>query len=227
MWGEPIRLRDHLSDRELFEKIRKAALQEEGWNGDNEDEVKRFEKNVLQRLRKKRPVKKYKKLNIVRSDLKEIIELADISSLELFKGPSNLELAQLYSDWCNHCGKCCTQSSPIFIHRDEVMAITTLNPSLKDEIISNQHYPEHFQFREDRPCKFHDAEQKRCKVYPTRPQVCQNYPLMLIGSEGHEHYIINLRHDCHYATRLVLEKAMILFDEAVRRKSQGNHSIIK
>jgi Fe-S-cluster containining protein len=215
------RLRDQLIDRELFESIRKAALQEEGWDEDKQAGVKRFERNVLQRMRKKRPVKRYKKINIKKLDLKEIIELADISSLELFQGPSNLELAELHSEWCNHCGKCCTQSSPIFIHRDEVKAITTLNPSLKDEIISNPHYPEHFQFKDDRPCKFHDAPERRCRIYPTRPQVCQNYPLMLIGSKGYEHHIINLRHDCHYATRLVLEKSMILFDEAVRRKSGG------
>lgn len=175
-------------------------------------------------MRKKRPVKKYKKLNIKKLDLKEIIQLADISSLELFQGPSNLDLAQTHTEWCNHCGQCCTQSSPIFIHHDEVKAITTFNPSLKDEIISNQHYQGHFQFRDDRPCKFHDAEQKRCRIYTTRPQVCQNYPLMLIGSDGHEHYIINLRHDCHYAIRLVLEKSMILFDEAVKRKSKKNRN---
>jgi hypothetical protein len=215
------RLRDYLIDRELFETIRRAALKEEGWDEDEQDEVKRFENKVLQRMRKKRPVKRYKKLNIKKLDLKEIIKLADISSLELFKGLSNLELAQMHSEWCNHCGQCCTQSSPIFIHRDEVKAITTLNPSLKNEIISNQRYPEHFQFREDQPCKFHDSEQKRCKIYNTRPQVCQNYPLMLIGTEGKEHYIINLRHNCHYAIRLVLEKSMILFDEAVRRKSEN------
>ncbi len=220
-------MRDHLIDRELFESIRKAALQEEEWDEDKQDQVKQFEKKVLQWMRKKRPVKKYKKFNIKKSDLKEIIELADVSSLELFQGPSNFELAQIHSEWCNHCGKCCTQSSPIFIHRDEIKAITTLNPSLKDEIISNQLYPEHFQFREDKPCKFHDADKKRCRIYDTRPQVCQNYPLMLIGSLGQEHHIINLRHNCHYATKLVLEKAIILFDEAVRRKSKGHNRFRK
>ncbi|MDI9436873.1 MAG: YkgJ family cysteine cluster protein [Euryarchaeota archaeon] len=217
------RLRDLLIDRELFESIRTAALQEEGWDVEKQDEVKRFERNVLQRMRKKRPVKKYKKLGVKKSDLVEIIQLADISSLELFQGPSNLELAKRHSEWCNHCGKCCTQSSPIFIHRDEVKAITTLNPPLKDEIIPNQQYPEHYQFRLDQPCKFHDAQEKRCRIYDTRPQVCQNYPLMLIGSEGREHHIINLRPDCHYAIRLVLEKSMILFDEAVKRKSSGSY----
>lgn len=218
------RLRDYLIDRELFESIRNAALQEEAWDEDKQDEVKRFEKNVLQWMRKKRPVKRYKKFSIKKLDLKEIIELADISSLKLFQGPSNLELAQIHSEWCNHCGKCCTQSSPIFIHRDELKAIITLNPSLKDEIIPNHRYQEHFRFKEDQPCKFHDWEQKRCRIYDTRPQVCQNYPLMLIGSEGKEHHIINLRHDCHYATKLVLEKSIFLFDEAVKRKSKKNRN---
>ncbi|HNS26258.1 MAG TPA: YkgJ family cysteine cluster protein, partial [Methanobacteriaceae archaeon] len=101
------RLRDLLIDRELFESIRTAALQEEGWDVEKQDEVKRFERNVLQRMRKKRPVKKYKKLGVKKSDLVEIIQLADISSLELFQGPSNLELAKRHSEWCNHCGKCC------------------------------------------------------------------------------------------------------------------------
>lgn len=214
-------MRDQLIDGELFENIRKVALQEEEWDENKKKDVERFEKTVLQKLRKKRQVKRYKKLGIKKSDLKEVVQLADITSLELFQGPSNEELAQIRPEWCNHCGKCCTQSSPIFIHRDEIRAITTLNPFLKEEIVPNQHYPEHFQFKEDRPCKFHDTEQKRCKIYQTRPQVCQNYPLMLIGSEGKEHYIINLRHNCHYATRLVLEKSIILFDEAIKRKTEG------
>jgi Fe-S-cluster containining protein len=220
-------LRDHLIDRELFDSIRTVALQEEGWDEDKQDQVRRFEKKVLQRMRKKRPVKKYKKLNIKKSDLREIIELADISSLELFQGPSNLELAQTHTEWCDHCGKCCTESTPIFIHRDEVKAITTLNSSLKEEIMPNRLYSEHFQFKEDQPCKFHDTKQKRCRIYDTRPQVCQNYPLMLIGSEGQEHHIINLRHDCYYAKQLVLEKSMILFDEAVKRKSGGQDGFRK
>jgi Fe-S-cluster containining protein len=202
------------------------ALKEE-WDENKEDNVERFENTVLKKKKKKRQVKSYKKLKIKKSDLKEIIQLADITSLELFQGPSNLELAQLHTEWCNHCGKCCTQSSPIFIHRDEIRAITTLNSSLKDEIIPNHLYPKHFQFKEDRPCKFHDPEQKRCKIYQTRPQVCQNYPLMLIGSEGKEHHIINLRHNCHYATRLVLEKAIILFDEAVKRKFEVHNGYRK
>jgi Fe-S-cluster containining protein len=91
------------------------------------------------------------------------------------------------------------------------------NTELESEIIPNEHYPDHFRFKEDKPCKFLDLETKRCGIYDSRPQVCRNYPLMMIGSEDRARNIINLRYNCNYATRLILDKSMILFDEAVKR----------
>jgi uncharacterized protein len=208
-------LRDLLIERGLFEKIRLKALDMEEKVA--VEEMDRFEKTVLKRLRKKRSVKKYKKMGVTRSDLMEIIELADITSLELFRGPSNSELAFEHKEWCNHCGRCCTESSPIFIHKDELTPILTFNPDLKDEIICNEYYPEHFRFKEDKPCKFHDSLANRCKIYDSRPQVCRYYPLMLVGTEENPHKTINLRHNCNYAISLVLEKSKILFDEAINR----------
>ena len=71
------------------------------------------------------------------------------------------------------------------------------NPRLDTEIIANEYYPEeHFRFREDKPCKFHDRESKRCRIYDSRPQVCRHYPLMMIGDGDRARNIINLRYNC-------------------------------
>lgn len=206
-------LSDLLIERELFEKAREKALEDE------DTKLKReiLERGVLKKLRKKRTLKKYKKEGVTKSDFKEIVELADIVSLELFGGPSDYHIVNDHPEWCSHCGTCCTESSPIFIHRDELNLLLRFNPGLESEIIKNEDYPEHYRFKEDLPCKFHNQEIKRCKIYDTRPQVCRSYPLVLIGNEGKPRYIIDLRHKCDYTVRLVLEKSMILFDEAIIR----------
>ena len=209
-------LRDLLIDGNLFGNIQKKILEAEDWNDNAKSETNILEKNVLKLLRKKRSLKKNKKMGVTRTDLKELIELAEITNLELFQGPSNSELSSLHPEWCNNCGRCCSESSPIFIHKDELNLLIMFNPKLETEIITNEYYPEHFRFREDKPCKFLDIEAKRCKIYDSRHQVCRYYPLMMIGSEDKARNIINLRYNCNYATRLILEKSIILFDEAVK-----------
>ena len=208
-------LRDLLINKELFEKIREKALKE-GQEEDAHIKMELLEKKVLKKLRKKRSLKKYKKIGIKKDDLKEIIELSGSVSLELFGGPSDYQLTEEHPEWCSHCGTCCTQSSPIFIHRDEINPILLFNPNLEDEIVKNKDYPEHFMFKEDLPCKYHNSKTNRCKIYDVRPQVCRTYPLVLIG-EDKPRYIIDLRHKCYYSTLLLLEKSMMLFDEAIRR----------
>lgn len=205
-------LRDLLIDPELLEKIREKAFEEENTRLKRET----LEKAVLKKLRKKRSIKKYKKMGVKREDLREIIEFADMVSLKLFGGPSDFEIAAEHPQWCSHCGTCCRESSPIFIHKDELNLLLRFNSGLKHEIINNEEYPEHFMFKEDLPCKFHNLETKRCKIYDTRPQVCRTYPLVLVGNEDRPRYILDLRHKCDYTIHLVLEKSIILFDEAIK-----------
>lgn len=214
-------LRDLLIERRLFEGIRENALKSEDWEQNAKKDVELLEKNVLKRLRKKRSAKKYRKMGVTKKDLREIIELADIASLELFNGPSNSEIAAEHLEWCNHCARCCTESSPIFIHKDEVNPILTLNPDLKDEIVLNKYYSGHYMFKEDKPCKFHDFESDSCMIYHSRPQVCRNYPLMMVGKEETARNVINLRYNCNYAVSIILEKSTLLFDEAIRRLNAG------
>ncbi|WP_245247977.1 YkgJ family cysteine cluster protein [Methanobacterium petrolearium] len=203
-------------DKELFWELRQKALESEKIENSLED-VELLEKAVFKRLKKKRSIKKYKKLGVSKGDLNEIIELADVLSLDAIGGPSNMEIADNHPEWCNNCGRCCKESSPIFIHKDEVNILLTFNSDLKDEIIPNVLYPEHYQFKEDKPCKFHNSDVNKCKIYDSRPQVCGNYPLMLVERNGKGHNIVNLRYNCNYAVLLVLEKSMILFDEAIKR----------
>lgn len=210
-------LRDLLIKKELFEEIRESTLKE----ADTREKKELLEKRVLKKLRKKRSIKKLKKAGVKKVDLKEIVELSHMVSLELFGGPSDYRIAEDHPQWCIHCGTCCRESSPIFIHRDEINPILIFNPKLDDEIVKNKEYKDHFMFKEDLPCKFHNRKANRCKIYEVRPQVCRTYPLVLIGDEK-PRYIIDLRHKCDYSTRLVLEKAMILFDEAVRRLEQNS-----
>lgn len=205
-------LRDLLIDKDLFEELREKALKDE----EAKLKMEAREKTVLRKLRKKRSLKKLKKTGIKKEDLKEIVELSDIVGLDLFGGPSDYQLAEEHPEWCIHCGTCCKESSPIFIHRDEVNPILMFNSKLEDEIVQNRDYPEHYMFKEDLPCKFHNSELNRCKIYDVRPQVCSTYPLVLIGDDN-PRYIIDLRHKCDYSNRIVLEKAIILFDEAVNR----------
>jgi hypothetical protein len=215
-------LRDFLIDKELFETLRKKFLESDEGGVDTTEEVELLEKAVFNRLKKKRSVKKYKKLGVSKGDLKEIIELADVLSLDAIGGPSNYELAKEHQEWCTICGRCCRESESIFIHKDELNLLLTFNPELEKGIIRNKLYPEHFELKNIQPCKFIDPETNRCGIYNSRPQVCRSYPLVLIDSNGKAKNIINLRSSCNYSVQLILEKSMILFDEAIRRLEAEN-----
>ncbi|MBI4813487.1 MAG: YkgJ family cysteine cluster protein [Methanobacterium sp.] len=210
-------LRDILIDKELFKTLREKSLESDEGGVNTTEEVELLEKAVFNRLKKKRSVKKYKKLGVSKGDLKEIIQLADIISLDALGGPSNYELAKEHQEWCTICGRCCRESESIFIHKDELNVLLTFNPDLEKGIIRNKLYPEHFELRDIQPCKFIDDETNKCRIYDSRPQVCRSYPLVLIESNGKAKNIINLRYKCNYSINLILEKSMILFDEAIRR----------
>lgn len=215
-----VMLRDLLISKDLFEEIRKKALESDGENNSSE-EIELLEKAVFNKLKKKRSIKKYKKLGVTKADLKEIIELADIVGLDALDGPSNYELAHDHQEWCTICGRCCRESESIFIHRDEMNILLTLNPQLKDGIVPNKEYSGHFELKDIRPCKYIHPETNRCAIYDSRPQVCRSYPLVLVESNGKTRNIINLRHSCNYSVMLILEKSIILFDEALKRLENG------
>jgi uncharacterized protein len=209
-------LRDILIDNELFKNFRKKALESE--KGENStEEIELLEKAVFKRLKKKRSVKKYKKLGVTKQDLKEIIELAEILSLDAIGGPSNYEIKDEHQEWCTICGRCCRESESIFIHKDELNLLLTFNPDLKKGIIRNKLFPEHFELKDIQPCKYIDPLTNKCGIYNSRPQVCRSYPLILIESNGKVRNIINLRHKCNYSINLILEKSMILFDDAIKK----------
>ncbi|AUB56493.1 zinc/iron-chelating domain-containing protein [Methanobacterium sp. MZ-A1] len=210
-------LRDLLINKELFETLREKFLESDDGGMNTNEEIELLEKAVFNRLKKKRSVKRYKKLGVSKGDLKEIIQLADIISLDAIGGPSNYELAKEHQEWCTICGRCCRESESIFIHKDELNLLLTFNPDLEKGIIRNKLYPEHFELKDIRPCKFIDDETNKCRIYNSRPQVCRSYPLVLIESNGKAKNIINLRSKCNYSVNLILEKSMILFDEAIRR----------
>jgi len=210
-------LRNLLIDKELFETLREKSLESDEGGVNTNEEVELLEKAVFNRLKKKRSVKKYKKFGVSKGDLKEIIQLADIISLDALGGPSNYELAKEHQEWCTICGRCCRESESIFIHKDELNLLLTFNPDLEKGIIRNKLYPEHFELKDIRPCKFIDDKTNKCGIYDSRPQVCRSYPLVLIESNGKAKNIINLRYKCNYSVNLILEKSMILFDEAIRR----------
>jgi len=216
-------LRDLLIDKELFKTLREKFLESDEGGVNTTEEIELLEKAVFNRLKKKRSVKKYKKLGVSKGDLKEIIQLADIISLDALGGPSNYELAKEHQEWCTICGRCCRESESIFIHKDELNLLLTFNPELEKGIIHNKLYPEHFELKDIQPCKFMDKETNKCEIYDSRPQVCRSYPLVLIESNGKAKNIINLRYKCNYSVNLILEKSMILFDEAIRRLDEKSN----
>jgi len=214
-------LRNVLIDDELFNNLRKKALEVEK-DENSPKEIELLEKTVFKRLKKKRSVKKYKKLGVTKSDLKEIIELAEVLSLDALGGPSNYEIKEKHQEWCTICGRCCRESESIFIHKDELNILLTFNPGLKNAIIRNKIFPEHFELKDIQPCKYIDPETNKCGIYDSRPQVCRSYPLVLIESGGKARNIINLRHKCNFSVNLILEKSMILFDDAVKKLEEKN-----
>lgn len=217
-------LRNVLIDNKLFNDLRKKALDvEKSENSANEIEL--VEKTVFKRLKKKRSVKKYKKLGVTKGDLKEIIELALVVSLDALGGPSNYEIKEKHQEWCTICGRCCRESESIFIHKDELNILLTFNPELKNEIIPNKIFPEHFELKDIQPCKYIDPKTNKCGIYNSRPQVCRSYPLVLIESAGKARSIINLRYKCNFSVNLILEKSMILFDDAIKKiEKNGNYN---
>ncbi|MGZ7160123.1 MAG: YkgJ family cysteine cluster protein [Methanobacterium sp.] len=212
-------LRNVLIDDDLFKNLRKKALEAE--KGENSpQEIELLEKAVFKRLKKKRSVKKYKKLGVTKKDLKEIIELAEILSLDALGGPSNYQIKEEHQEWCTICGRCCRESESIFIHKDELNLLLTFNPKLEKGIICNKLFPEHFELKNIQPCKYIDPETNKCGIYDSRPQVCRSYPLVLIESNGKARNIINLRHNCNYSVNLILEKSIILFDDAIKKHEE-------
>jgi len=213
-------LRNVLIDDELFNKLRNKALKVEE-DENSPEEIELLQKAVFKRLKKKRSNKKYKKLGVTKSDLKEIIELAQILSLDALGGPSNYEIKEKHQEWCTICGRCCRESESIFIHKDELNILLTFNPELKNAVVPNKLFPEHFELKDIQPCKFIDPETNKCGIYDSRPQVCRSYPLVLVESGGKTRNIINLRHKCNFSVNLVLEKSMILFDDAIKKIEDG------
>lgn len=65
-----VMLRDLLISKDLFEEIRKKALESDGENNSSE-EIELLEKAVFNKLKKKRSVKEYKKLGVTKKSRSE------------------------------------------------------------------------------------------------------------------------------------------------------------
>lgn len=152
------------------------------------NEVKESEKLIYERI-------KDKYAHLDDADLKEIIHFGTI----LWNPAEMIEFRN--DDYCNRCGYCCTETSPILIQSFEAKKYLA-DPFFKDNILPNG---DDFKFRQDLPCKYYDESNKKCKIYKKRPKNCKLYPF------GGLAFYINPK--CSYALKVATNKIVVLIKE--------------
>jgi ferredoxin len=102
-----------------------------------------FERMVSKRVKK--ILKKSGQLDDVeRKDIKEIIHFSSIAFTE------GSLVAALRLDYCNRCGWCCENCSPIYITKKEYESYENSDKIMTAEI---KPFEEGYKFAEDRPCE--------------------------------------------------------------------------
>ncbi|HEX7467637.1 MAG TPA: YkgJ family cysteine cluster protein [Methanobacterium sp.] len=154
-----------------------------------------FERMVSKRVKK--ILKKSGRLNDVeRKDIKEIIHFSSIAFTE------GSLVAALRLDYCNRCGWCCENCSPIYITKKEYEAFENSNKVVTAEI---EPFEEGFKFVDDRPCEHFIRKTKKCDIYNERPAVCQAFPILI---KNENEYQFRPNQYCKYSVEFVVQKAI-------------------
>lgn len=162
-----------------------------------------FEKMVLKRVKKL-----LKKMNLTgeleKKDIKEIIHFSSISFTE------GSLVAALRMDYCNRCGWCCENCSPIYITKEEYGVYQN-----SDKVVTADMEPfkEGYKFTYDRPCEHFVRSTKKCDIYHERPGVCRAFPV-LINNENEYGFIPN--HYCKYSIEFVVQKAITVITTCLK-----------
>ena len=154
-----------------------------------------FERMVSKRVKK--ILKKSGQLDDVeRKDLKEVIHFSSIAFTE------GSLVAALRLDYCNRCGWCCENCSPIYITKNEYEEYETSDKIMMAEI---KPFEEGYKFAEDRPCEHFIRKTKKCDIYNERPDVCRAFPILI---KNESEYLFRPNQNCKYAIEFVVQKAI-------------------
>jgi uncharacterized protein len=192
--GEPMLL-EELHERNyidsLFDQYEELAKQQPELNS----ELFIFEKIVIKRVKK--ILKKSNLLkDVEKKDLKEIIHFSSIVFTE------GSLVAALGLDYCNRCGWCCENCSPIYITKEEYESYKNSDKIIAGEMVP---YGDGYRFDQDRPCEHFIRNTKKCDIYHERPAVCKAYPIII---KNEREYVFNPNHFCKYAIDFVVQKAI-------------------
>jgi uncharacterized protein len=154
-----------------------------------------FEKMVYKRVKK--ILKKSGQLDDVeRKDLKEIIHFSSIAFTE------GSLIAALRLDYCNRCGWCCENCSPIYITKKEYEEYENSDKVMVAEI---KEFEDGYVFSDDRPCEHFIRKTKKCDIYNERPGVCKAFPILI---KNENEYLFRPNQNCKYAIEFVVQKAI-------------------
>ena len=154
-----------------------------------------FEKMVYKRVKK--ILKKSGQLDDVeRKDLKEIIHFSSIAFTE------GSLIAALRLDYCNRCGWCCENCSPIYITKKEYEEYENSDKVMVAEI---KQFEDGYKFADDRPCEHFIRKTKKCDIYNERPGVCKAFPILI---KNENEYLFRPNQYCKYAIEFVVQKAI-------------------
>ena len=154
-----------------------------------------FERMVLKRVKK--ILKKSGLLkDLEKRDIKEIIHFSSIAFTE------GSLVAALRLDYCNRCGWCCENCSPIYITKKEYEAYENSDKVINAEI---KPYKDGYIFSEDRPCEHFIRKTKKCDIYHERPAVCKAFPILI---KNENEYLFTPNHFCKYAIEFVVQKTI-------------------
>ncbi len=188
-------LLEELHKREYIDNIFKQYEELTKNQTELTSEIFIFERMVSKRVKK--ILKKSGQLDDVeRKDLKEVIHFSSIAFTE------GSLVAALRLDYCNRCGWCCENCSPIYITKKEYYEYENSDKVMIAEI---KPYEEGYKFTEDRPCEHFIRKTKKCDIYNERPSVCRAFPILI---KNENEYLFRPNQNCKYAVEFVVQKAI-------------------
>ena len=202
-------LLEELHQREYIDSLFDQYVELTKKQPDLASELFIFEKMVSKRVKK--IIKKLDLLDEVeKKDIKEIIHFSSISFTE------GSLVAGLRMDYCNRCGWCCENCSPIYITETEYEKYKNSDKVITAEM---KPYKEGYRFAEDRPCEHFIRSTKKCDIYNERPNVCRAFPILI---KNEKEYMFTPNHFCKYAIEFVVQKTITEITTCLKIREDPN-----
>jgi Fe-S-cluster containining protein len=207
--GEQMLL-EELHQREYIDSLFDQYVELTKKQPDLASELFIFEKMVSKRVKK--IIKKLDLLDEVeKKDIKEIIHFSSISFTE------GSLVAALRMDYCNRCGWCCENCSPIYIAETEYEKYKNSDKVITAEM---KPYKEGYRFAEDRPCEHFIRSTKKCEIYNERPSVCRAFPILI---KNENEYGFTPNHYCKYSIEFVVQKVITVITTCLKIKENPDY----